>query len=171
LCGRISGSSISDIVRVLLNKVTKCCTKCGLTKLIKEFYIRKSGDRAGKPYQKCKTCMKIRGRSYYHKNKKRQLALALIRNRRSYFERRALINRMKNVPCQDCNQRYPYFVMDFDHRVKADKFGDIAHMVRNRSWDTIIREIKKCDIVCANCHRIRTFGRYAELAKVVTAGA
>ncbi|MBI4057790.1 hypothetical protein HY405_00500 [Candidatus Microgenomates bacterium] len=112
--------------------------------------------------------MKKRGRTYYHDNRERQLKLALIRRRRAYYEKREVINALKMVPCADCGKEYPYYVMDFDHRNTKEKLGDISHAM---SWsiEKIKREVRKCDVVCANCHRIRTYGKNAELAKVVTA--
>jgi hypothetical protein len=59
----------------------KRCSGCQIDKDLSEFYKRKIGPRAGRNYEKCKECMKIRGRNYYHKNRDRQLALALIRKR------------------------------------------------------------------------------------------
>jgi len=132
------------------------CRKCLTEKDSSEFYKRKSGSRAGTYYSKCKECMKIRGRDYYNKNHDKQLALALIRKKKSYYIKRALINKLKNRPCSDCTKAYPYYVMDFDHKNKREKLGDIAHMT-SFSLATLEKEIAKCDIVCANCHRIRTF--------------
>jgi hypothetical protein len=44
--------------------------------------------------------------------------------------------------------------MDFDH-VRGEKlFGIAVNM--NISWERLEAEIAKCEIVCANCHRIRT---------------
>ncbi len=114
--------------------------------------------------------MKIRRRSYYYLNHDRQLSLALIRKRKGRLIRRQFVNKFKNRPCADCGRRYPSYVMDFDHRKGENKMGDIGHMFGNWSFEQIRKEIEKCDIVCANCHRIRTFkDKYAELAKVVTA--
>lgn len=49
--------------------------------------------------------------------------------------------------------------MDFDH-LNKDKIDNISRMIDNSlSIDTIIDEIKKCELVCEVCHRIRTFNR------------
>jgi len=134
----------------------KTCRKCLIEKSLTEFYRRRSGKRAGSYYSKCKLCMRIRGRDYYHKNRYRQLALALIRKKKSYYLKRAVVNKLKDKPCADCKKTYPHYVMDFDHNDDNDKVGDIAHML-SFSLETIKKEISKCDVVCANCHRIRTF--------------
>ena len=136
----------------------KKCTKCKKDKSLAYFYLRKTGPRSGKYYEKCKDCMKIRGRFYYHANHDRQLKLALIRRKRAYYEKREIVNSLKEVPCADCGKRYPCYVMDFDHKNRNDKLSDIPHAM---SWslEKIRKEISKCDVVCANCHRIRTYGK------------
>ena len=68
------------------------------------------------------------------------------------------INSQKNSPCVDCNQSYPPCVMDFDHIPgRGTKLFNIAEASRMR-WDKQIiqEEIDKCELVCSNCHRIRT---------------
>lgn len=151
--------------------INKNCGKCGQTKPVEEFYKRKSGQRVGQCYEKCIVCMKTRGRDYYHLNHERQLKLALIRRHRAYNIKRKYINEAKNRACADCGLKYPYFVMDFDHKDRRDKINDVAYMAtRNWSLEKIKNEVNKCEVVCANCHRIRTYGKYAKVAKVVTAG-
>jgi hypothetical protein len=63
----------------------------------------------------------------------------------------------KDKPCMDCHKSYPYYVMDFDHREPSKKLRAIAQMVGlTYSFETFKKEIAKCDLVCSNCHRIRT---------------
>ena len=65
------------------------------------------------------------------------------------------IRKMKeSTPCADCHVQYPYYVMDFDHR--KNKCFNVSQAMRNTGWLKTLEEIAKCDIVCANCHRIRT---------------
>ena len=74
---------------------------------------------------------------------------------------RALIAEAKDCPCADCKTRYPVFVMDFDHRPGVEKLFNIGASLKKYAsqLDVLRAEIAKCDVVCANCHRIRTFGR------------
>lgn len=65
------------------------------------------------------------------------------------------VRRAKEIPCTDCGLRYPYYVMDFDH--KGDKKFNLAQC-RRKGMNIVKREIAKCDVVCANCHRQRTHG-------------
>ncbi len=139
----------------------KRCSKCLKRKTLTEFYFRKTGSKAGQYYNHCKICLKERGKNYYRNNRERQLALANIRRREYRKKRRNFINKQKDKPCTDCGKKYPHYVMDFDHRNGNDKAGNIAHLLNQNFWsyEKLLEEIKKCDIVCANCHRIRTFNR------------
>lgn len=62
-------------------------------------------------------------------------------------------------PCADCRSSFPPICMDFDH-VRGKKIRDICHMT-NLPIKSIQKEIDKCDLVCANCHRLRTQYRAA----------
>jgi hypothetical protein len=139
----------------------KICPKCSKKKLSSDFYLRKTGPRSGQLYEKCKECMKFRGRKYYHDNRERQLSLALARRHKAYLEKRKFINKIKDKPCADCGIKYPYYVMDLDHKRGTNKINDVGYMTsRNWSLEKIKREAGKCEVVCANCHRIRTFRKY-----------
>lgn len=64
---------------------------------------------------------------------------------------------LKSNPCTDCGQRFPVECMDFDHKY-GEKIKDVAKMV-DFSEEKLMAEIAKCELVCANCHRIRTKAR------------
>jgi hypothetical protein len=49
--------------------------------------------------------------------------------------------------------------MDFDHRDPALKVKRVPAMIASHGIEGILAEVAKCDIVCANCHRLRTFKR------------
>lgn len=67
---------------------------------------------------------------------------------------RAIVVQAKDVPCMDCGGRFPSVCMDFDH-VRGEKVGNVATMI-GLSVAKIEAEIAKCEVVCSNCHRIRT---------------
>jgi hypothetical protein len=71
---------------------------------------------------------------------------------------RIVIDEGKNKPCMDCGQTFPLCCMDYDHRVPADKKKEIGRMLAEGSPKALKKEIAKCDVVCANCHRVRTHG-------------
>ena len=59
--------------------------------------------------------------------------------------------------CVDCNESDPV-VLEFDHRNPKDKFKIIGRMLSGHySWESVLSEIRKCDIRCANCHRRKTY--------------
>lgn len=70
---------------------------------------------------------------------------------------RTIIRTAKAVPCADCGNYYPYYVMEFDHLDPSQKVNNVGWMLGG-STDALRDEIAKCDVVCANCHRVRTFG-------------
>lgn len=145
---------------------SKPCTKCGQMKPLAQF--SKSGlTAAGRPrlQSACKTCCGAAAITDYHANKERYYEKARKRER----DLDALINSYKARPCVDCGESYPPYVMDFDHRDPNEKVDKVSTMRRRRmAFATIITEIEKCDVVCANCHRertnIQTPARYAKAA-------
>jgi hypothetical protein len=77
---------------------------------------------------------------------------------------RAEIDKLKTPPCLDCKKNFPSECMDFDHRGEAPKVGTISQLI-GHSFDKILSEIAKCDLICANCHRMRTRKRQRAAAK------
>ncbi len=72
--------------------------------------------------------------------------------------RKALIIKYKqqNNTCLDCNHKYKPIQMDFHHRDPATKRNTVTLLVNDAySMETIWEEIAKCDLICANCHRLR----------------
>ena len=65
----------------------------------------------------------------------------------------------KNKPCADCKIKYPPYVMDFDH-IRGEKVQNLSRMHRTHSLEAIKKEFAKCEIVCSNCHRHRTWKRF-----------
>lgn len=112
----------------------------------------------------------VQRRSYYRKDPKKWSSVArkwqlenpekLRKSQRSLTkEKKRLIGIAKNVPCADCNGRFELVCMDFDH-VRGSKTNDVSRMVyRSFSIETLMSEMEKCEVVCANCHRIRTSKR------------
>ena len=77
--------------------------------------------------------------------------------RKKQERNKALLKKLKDKPCMDCGVKYPHYVMDFDHRDPETKTKNISRMLTT-SVKTIMDEVAKCDLVCANCHRERTYG-------------
>lgn len=60
--------------------------------------------------------------------------------------------------CMDCGYKAHAEALDFDHRPGTEKLFSVGNF-SNRPLDAIFAEIEKCDVVCANCHRVRTMSR------------
>lgn len=58
--------------------------------------------------------------------------------------------------CADCGYKDSAYALQFDH-IGNDKKSGVSDLIcRDYSWKTIMTEIKKCEVVCANCHAVRT---------------
>ena len=74
-----------------------------------------------------------------------------------FADKRALVNSFRSCPCVDCGGVFPPVAMDFDH-VRGEKKFTIANWMNGKARATeaeLIAEIAKCEVRCANCHRIR----------------
>ena len=67
-----------------------------------------------------------------------------------------IIEYFRANPCIDCGETDP-LVLEFDHL--RDKKFEVSQAFYGRSWQSILDEIAKCYVVCANCHRRRTARR------------
>lgn len=97
---------------------------------------------------------------HYQQNKDKHIAKSAIRNKAQREKLRAYINDyLKDKSCIDCGES-DRIVLDFDHRpgeIKKFNLGDAASNFY--SLKTVMVEIAKCDIRCANCHRRITYKR------------
>jgi hypothetical protein len=96
---------------------------------------------------------------YLAKPESREKARQYQRRRRQNNLTKFMVDLHKAAPCVDCGERYPAQVMEFDHRDSAVKVADVATLARRSQPSIAFDEISKCDLVCANCHRIRTIYR------------
>lgn len=92
-------------------------------------------------------------RRWYRDNAEHVKAKTAARKRRHT----QILAKIKDVPCADCGQKYPHYVMDFDH-VSGEKCFTMGH-ARCLSIERLLEEVEKCEVVCSNCHRERTFRR------------
>ena len=73
----------------------------------------------------------------------------------------SLLVKLKAAPCLDCEKTYPYYVMDFDHvPERGEKKFELSTYASKRTYEEIVAEVAKCDVVCSNCHRERSHQRY-----------
>ena len=104
--------------------------------------------------------------SYYRRNREREIVRVTTRQRVTL----EFLRDLRRVPCMDCGRVFLPHQMDFDHRDPSAKSFNVTTsraMLMTRA--RLAAEIAKCDIVCANCHAIRTYaqqaGRWAERRK------
>ena len=135
---------------------SKTCTRCREEKRISDFSWKSGGRRD----TQCKPCKRIAIKAAYERNKAPYIARAKACTIRRRVEFKAYVDELKRRPCSDCHQVFPPCVMDFDHRDGAAKVKEVSRIVGAASSMTgLLAEIAKCDLVCANCHRIRTHNR------------
>ena len=98
-------------------------------------------------------------REHYEKNIDVIKARTAARNKRQRVINREFIVKTKEAsPCMDCGEFYPFYVMHFDHIY--EKNGSIANLARSSvSIRRLQQEMDQCEIVCANCHAVRTHER------------
>jgi len=81
-------------------------------------------------------------------------------SRERYHERMNLLRALKlQKGCVDCGYNANAAALDFDHVKGRKKFTIMTGNNASRSWSVLLREIKKCVVRCANCHRIMTATR------------
>lgn len=142
------------------DRTHKICGRCKQLKEVSEF-SRIGGNRSDGLQAYCRECSNALARENYQENKEYYYRLAVERNK----ELRRRLRELKQVPCADCGQEFDPVCMDFDHLPQFKKSMAISYMLRHRmSWDKILAEIAKCEVVCSNCHRLRTKLRGEEAA-------
>lgn len=132
---------------------TRRCGSCGTLKPSNEFSFRNRILRIR--HTSCKECNKKFKRAFYERHlesyKKRSARDKVESIRRN---RERLREYLTSHPCVDCGESDPV-VLHFDHI--HDKHRGISQLVIDGvSWDKIEREIGKCEVRCANCHRKKT---------------
>lgn len=130
----------------------KECRDCKIVKSYSDFNKNKAKrDGYG---DKCRPCMKIYRQNHYNSNKL-EIVNKVTARRAELFN---YIWQIKcNSRCVDCGNADPR-VLDFDHL--GDKEFNLSEVTRRGFGRSKIDvEIAKCEIRCANCHRIKTFER------------
>jgi hypothetical protein len=142
------------------------CYRCGELKPIGEFAWRRR--RKGQRDSFCRPCRSAYHREHYEANRERYIEQARVSKRKLQLERtHYLLGFFETHPCVDCGEGDPV-VLEFDHL--RDKSFSIGQVLTRRRWQVILDEIKKCEVVCANCHRRRTAQRRGTTRALLTQG-
>jgi hypothetical protein len=121
-----------------------------------EFHRRRSGFQYW-----CKGCRKAYDRAYHARTRevrlrqKQQWAAALY----------AWYHELKSHPCTDCGRRFHHAAMTFDHLPGAEKVDEVSNLIRRRRKRAARLEVEKCELVCANCHAVRSYERRRGVAQ------
>ena len=132
----------------------KKCAKCKEEKpTTKEFFAWRKTENTWNPY--CRPCQRLASIKYYHDNKEDQKKKAIARNHRNRKKTaKKVYDYLRQNPCIDCGEGNPV-KLEFDHQ--RDKEIEVGTLLRHGyGWDRIKKEINKCEVRCANCHRMKT---------------
>lgn len=116
------------------------------------------------PTLRCRSCGEVKPivGGFYADPKKRSRCRVCIRvSLTKYGKDRAEYMRAYKLErgCMDCGYSEHGVALDFDHRPDEEKLFPPSSMRVLGTWQQMLDEIAKCDVVCANCHRVRTFSR------------
>lgn len=146
---------------------SKRCPKCGKDKWtasyeIKIYKVKKKSGYEKRQYLSpyCRDCKNARNRDDFHNKKKsRKKSINQSRKNRIETNRKNMLEYLSDKSCVDCGESDPV-VLEFDHEPGVHKRDCVSRLVDKASWKSILEEIGKTQIVCVNCHRIRTFKRH-----------
>ena len=133
------------------------CPRCNTDKPLDDFGKDRSRPNGHQCY--CKPCAVAVQMAHLARHPEQ-----VEKNRKRKFDRNVDLMRKFNLlkaerGCYDCGGFFPPEAMDWDHRPGTVKSFDVSDSMGSRSFDAIADEIAKCDLVCANCHRVRTKAR------------
>lgn len=138
----------------VMSQITKFCSHCTQHLNLDQFPVRQN-----KAMGVCSDCYRI----YYGDpslvEAKRLEKAKLVTKRRRDRCRAYLGNMLQFAACTDCGLVDP-IVMEFDHREPTSKHKDISTLLAEGALELLKKELMKCDIVCANCHRRRSSKMY-----------
>lgn len=130
----------------------RLCAKCRTWKSQIEFHNSITGQ-----FSYCGDCRREYDREYHRTRggpRRRE------RQRRRREQLRAWMAGLKRgVPCADCGEVFQPGVMHWDHLPGLPKIDAISTLVESRTRTLVLDELAKCELVCANCHAVRTASR------------
>ena len=132
-------------------KRSKKCSCCKKTKHQEEFSWKVKSKR--RRNTKCRECVNDYNRQHYKSNKDYYIR----KTKQSYNRLSTLLYSFKfSNSCNVCGENTPA-CLEFNHINREDKKYQISSMCKfGVSQEQFIKEIQKCEILCCNCHRIRT---------------
>lgn len=129
----------------------KTCIKCKIEYELDQFSFKSK--TKGTRHSYCRLCQREYVKEHYNRNKNKYIARAR-KNSPDYrlMSQEFIFDYLSTHPCVRCGESN-VLVLDFHHRSNKDR--SVSQMCQH-SITKITNEIKKCDVLCANCHRIET---------------
>jgi hypothetical protein len=155
--GRAPGTSASQ----------KICLGCGLEKDVEEFNFKCKA--TGRRQVRCRICTRIQVRRHYDNNREYYATKRRRRMRELKEQQRVLMLAYLVLhPCVDCGESDPV-CLEFDH-IRGQKVDAVSRMLGKYEWGAVEREMAKCEVRCANCHRKKTATRRGYYRLLAAAG-
>lgn len=139
--------------------IMRTCTTCKITKEDSEYFFRDK--KTGRLHSQCKQCYSLKRRTnwelYYNKHGSKYRENAVKRSARLKAKLRLqMLDYLSDKSCVICGYSDSR-ALEFDHINPNSKTIGIAKAMSDIwSWNRILEEIDKCQILCANCHKIKT---------------
>lgn len=103
----------------------------------------------------CKKCKRENDKRYYRKNKERMKdQIKEAKENRKSLVLEKVVEYLKENPCLHCSEINP-IVLEFDH-LHSKEYNVSTMISEGFGWEKVKKEIDKCQVLCANCHRIKT---------------
>ena len=125
-------------------------------------WMPNAGEPCGQAEGHGGSCRTVRGTQH-------NLARSVLKRQQTVAERYKLLNAYKlERGCAACGYAEDPVALDFDHLEPSAKAGNISALVRHAPWQRVLAELEKCQLLCSNCHRVKTFrGMFPERRRPV----
>ena len=134
---------------------------------------------SGTEKRKCYRCYEDKGPSEFPTKGSKLMGICAVCYRAHYGDPAAIeqkrrlknkeIDKRRQKRCQDWSRQYlqahacmdcgtdDWVVLEFDHREPSKKYKGVSLIITSGALSVLVEEVKKCDVVCANCHKHRTY--------------
>lgn len=120
--------------------------------MLEEFGNTKSSTDGKQGY--CKLCSKLKDKRHYSTSETRRIKIRQDSSDRIDRARKFILSHFSEHYCVDCGES-DIVVLEFDHI--SDKTKNISQMISHgMTIEQISKEIQKCEVRCANCHKRKT---------------
>jgi len=146
-----------------IDMTTRICSQCNIEKPLTEDFFHHNG-RGDEFRRNCKECQSKKQNISYEKNKNEYKKASNDYRKELRKQNQILLwEFFLNNPCKTCGETNPV-VLELDHL--RDKEYNVSQIIFCHKWESVQKEIAKCQVLCANCHRKKTakdFGHYRHI--------